>query len=142
MGLKQIDHGSKEYQQMIQLRMNILREPLGLNFSKEELEKEKDHILIAAYEEDEMLGCCMLKIIDSHTLQLRQMAVKNNLQLKGIGASIISFAEIVSRDKGFKKIIMHARDSAVGFYERFGYKLKGEQFTEVNLPHHVMEKKL
>ena len=84
----------------------------------------------------------MLKIIDSHTLQLRQMAVKNNLQLKGIGASIISFAEIVSRDKGFKKIIMHARDSAVGFYERFGYKLKGEQFTEVNLPHHVMEKKL
>lgn len=142
MGLKQIDHGSKEYQQMIQLRMNILREPLGLNFSKEELEKEKDHILIAAYEEDEMLGCCMLKVIDSHTLQLRQMAVKNNLQLKGIGASIISFAEIVSRDKGFKKIIMHARDSAVGFYERFGYKLKGEQFTEVNLPHHVMEKKL
>ncbi len=142
MGLKQIDHGSKEYQQMIQLRMNILREPLGLNFTKEELEKEKDHILIVAYEEDEMLGCCMLKKIDTHTLQLRQMAVKNNLQRKGIGASIMSFAETVSRDKGYKKIIMHARDSAVGFYERFGYKLKGEQFIEVNLPHHVMEKKL
>ena len=142
MGLKQIDHGSREYRQMIMLREIILREPLGLHFSKEELENEKDHILIAAYEDDEMLGCCMLKKIDTHTLQMRQMAVKNNLQGKGIGASIMSFAETLCRDKGYKKIIMHARDSAIGFYEKFGYKLKGEQFIELNLPHHVMEKKL
>jgi ribosomal protein S18 acetylase RimI-like enzyme len=70
------------------------------------------------------------------------MAVKDNLQRKGIGASIMSFAENLSRDKGYKKIIMHARDSAIGFYERCGYKKKGDQFIEINLPHHVMEKKL
>jgi N-acetylglutamate synthase-like GNAT family acetyltransferase len=142
MGLKQIDHGSKEYSQMIQLRQAILRDPLGLQFTNEELEEEKDHILIAAYEDEDMLGCCMLKKLDSHTLQLRQMAVKDNLQRKGIGASIMSFAENLSRDKGYKKIIMHARDSAIGFYERCGYKKKGDQFIEINLPHHVMEKKL
>ena len=142
MGLKQIDHGSKEYIQMIQLRQTILRDPLGLQFSPEELEEEKNHILIAAYDDDDMLGCCLLKKIDTHTLQLRQMAVKNNLQRKGIGASIMSFVETLSRDKGYKKIIMHARDSAIGFYERCGYKQKGEQFIEINLPHHVMEKRL
>jgi N-acetylglutamate synthase-like GNAT family acetyltransferase len=142
MGLKQIDHGSKEYTQMIQLRQAILRDPIGLQFSQEELDEEKDHILIAAYEDDDMLGCCMLKKVDNHTLQLRQMAVKDNLQRKGIGASIMSFAENLSRDKGYKKIIMHARDSAIGFYERCGYKKKGDQFIEINLPHHVMEKKL
>lgn len=142
MGLKQIDHGSKEYNEMIQLRQSILRDPLGLTFTPEELQAEKDHILIAAYEDDDLLGCCMLKKLDPETLQLRQMAVKNNLQRKGIGASIMSFAENLSRDKGYKRIIMHARDSAIGFYERFGYKQRGDQFTEVNLPHHVMEKKL
>jgi predicted N-acetyltransferase YhbS len=142
MGLMQIDHGSKEYMQMIQLRQAILRDPLGLQFSQEELEEEKNHILIAAYDDDDMLGCCLLKKIDVHTLQLRQMAVKNNLQRKGIGASIMSFVETLSRDKGYKKIIMHARDSAIGFYERCGYKQKGEQFIEINLPHHVMEKRL
>lgn len=142
MGLKQIDHGSKEYNEMILLRQTILRDPLGLQFTPEELQAEKDHILIAAYEDDDMLGCCMLKKIDPETLQLRQMAVKNNLQRKGVGASIMSFAENLSRDKGYKKIIMHARDTAIGFYERFGYKQRGDQFTEVNLPHHVMEKKL
>ncbi len=142
MGLKQIDHGSKEYKQMIALRYSILREPLGLSFTPEELEMEKDHILIAAFEEEDMLGCCMLKKIDNQTLQLRQMAVKNNLQGKGIGASIMSFAENISRDRGYRSIIMHARDTAIGFYEKFGYKVKGDPFIEINLPHHIMEKRI
>ncbi len=142
MGLKQIDHGTKEYQQMVQLRKLILRQPLGLSFTKEELDKEKDNILIAAFDEDEMLGCCMLTKIDDNTLQLRQMAVNNNLQGKGIGASIMSFAENLSRDRGYKKLIMHARKTATGFYEKFGFKVKGAEFLELNLPHHVMEKKI
>jgi N-acetylglutamate synthase-like GNAT family acetyltransferase len=142
MALKQIDHGSKEYEKMVQLRHLILRQPLGLSFSKEELEKEKDNILIGAFDEDDMLGCCMLTKIDDSTLQVRQMAVNNNLQGKGIGASIMAFAENLSRDKGYKKLIMHARNTAIGFYEKFGFKVKGGEFIEVNLPHHVMEKKL
>lgn len=142
MGLKQIDHGTSDYQKAIQLRYSILRAPLGLNFSQEDLDKEKDHIHIASFEDDELLGCCMLTKIDTHTLQLRQMAVKDNLQRKGIGASIVSFAESIAKDKGYRRIIMHARDTAIGFYEKFGYKLKGDEFTEVNLPHHVMEKNI
>jgi N-acetylglutamate synthase-like GNAT family acetyltransferase len=142
MGLKQIDHGTKEYEQMIQLRHMILRQPLGLCFTREELAMEKDNILIASFDDDEMLGCCMLTPVDKDTLQLRQMAVPDKLQGKGIGASIMSFAENLARDKGYKKMMMHARDTAIGFYEKFGYKVKGNTFNEVNLPHHIMEKKL
>lgn len=142
MGLKQIDHGTPEYDQMISLRTNILRKPLGLSFNKEELAEEKDHLLIAAFDEDEMLGCCMLCKTDEHTLRLRQMAVLDSLQGKGIGASIMGFAENLARDKGFSKILMHARDSAIGFYEKLGYKITSDVFTEVNVPHHVMEKKI
>ena len=142
MGLKQIDHGSSDYQKAIQLRYSILRAPLGLNFSQEDLDNEKEHIHIASFEDDDLLGCCMLTKIDQHTLQLRQMAVRTNLQRKGIGESIVSFAENIGRDKGYRRIIMHARDTAIGFYEKFGYKVKGDEFREVNLPHHVMEKNI
>jgi predicted N-acetyltransferase YhbS len=142
MALKQIDHGTKEYKQMVQLREEILRKPLGLTFSAEQLGNEKDDILIAAFEEDEMLGCCILTPLDDNTLRLRQMAVQKNLQGKGIGESIMNFAENLARDKGYKTLMMHARDTAIGFYERFGYKVKGEQFIEVNTPHHIMEKRL
>ena len=79
---------------------------------------------------------------DQTSLRLRQMAVQNNLQGKGIGASMMNFAELVSRDKGYKKLIMHARETAVGFYEKLGYKVVGDKFTEVTIPHYVMEKKL
>lgn len=142
MGLKIIDHGSSEYQKMIQLRYAILRQPLGLTFSQEELDQEGNHILIAAFDEDVILGCCMLIKKDRQTLQLRQMAVQNNLQGKGIGASIMAFVENISRDRGFKKVIMHARDSAIGFYEKFGYKAKGDPFMELNIPHIMMEKNI
>ena len=60
MALKILDHGSPEYRQMVKLRDDILRKPLGLGFSSEELEKEKDNMLIAAFEDEDMLGCCML----------------------------------------------------------------------------------
>ncbi len=142
MALKQIDYGSGEYQQMLRLRIDILRKPLGLTFSKEELAKEKDDILIAAFDEDEILGCCILTQMDEHCLRLRQMAVQKNLQGKGIGEAIMSFAENLARDKGYKVLMMHARDTAIGFYEKFGYTIKGDQFTEVNTKHHLMEKVL
>jgi len=142
MALKQIDHGSKAYQQMVQLRLEILRKPLGLSFTNDELDKEKNDILIAAFDEDQMLGCCILTKIDDRRIRLRQMAVQKKLQGKGIGESIISFAENIARDKGYKILMMHARDTAIGFYEKFGYTIKGEQFEEVKTKHHVMEKRL
>ena len=142
MALKQIDHGSKEYKQMVALRMEILRKPLGLNFSDDELVKEKEDILIGAFDEEKILACCLLTKVDNTTIKLRQMAVQNNLQGKGIGASMMSFAETVARDKGYKKLMMHARNTAIGFYEKFDFRVKGNEFIEVNVPHHVMEKKL
>lgn len=142
MGLKQIDHGSKEYQQMVTLRFEIMRKPLGLSFSPEELAKEKNDILIGAFDEDEMTGCCILTDISSGSVKLRQMAVLKNMQGKGIGETIIQFAENIARDKGYKTLTMHARDTAIGFYEKYGYKVEGAGFLEINIPHHIMKKKL
>jgi predicted GNAT family N-acyltransferase len=142
MALKQIDHGSKEYRQMVNLRNEILRRPLGLTFEPEELAREKEDILIGAFDDDEMLACCLMTKVDKNSLRLRQMAVQNNLQGKGIGASMMNFAEIVARDKGYKKLVMHARKTALGFYEKLGYKAIGNEFEEVTLPHYVMEKHL
>lgn len=142
MALKLIDHNSTEYQQMVKLRLDILRKPLGLSFTPEELEAEKDDILIGAFEDDQMLGCCLLTKTEPGTVRLRQMAVSGSLQGKGIGRQMMQFAENVARDFGYKRITMHARDSAIGFYEKFGYKPEGGEFIEVSLPHHVMEKRL
>ena len=142
MALKIIDHGTAEYRQMVKLRDDILRRPLGLTFSSEELDTEKDNLLIAAYEDDQMLGCCMLVEENPKTVRLRQMAVINDLQGKGIGKALMNFAENLARDRGYQKITMHARKNSVGFYEKMGYKKSGHEFEEITIPHYKMEKKL
>lgn len=142
MALKIIDHGTKEYQQMVKLRDDILRRPLGLTFDPEELESEKNNLLIGAFEDDNMLGCCMLVEEDSGVVKLRQMAVLNALQGKGIGRALMQFAENLARDHGYRVLTMHARKNAVGFYEKMGYRVKGSEFQEVSIPHYEMEKDL
>ncbi|MEO9023023.1 MAG: GNAT family N-acetyltransferase [Ginsengibacter sp.] len=142
MPIKQIDHGTQEYQQMIRLRNEILRKPLHLSLEQEDLDKEKDDILIGAFEEDKMLGCCLLAKVDKYSIRLRQMAVQDNLQGRGIGASLMHYAENVARDAGYEKLVMHARKTAVGFYEKLGYAITGNEFTEVSIPHFEMEKRL
>jgi N-acetylglutamate synthase-like GNAT family acetyltransferase len=142
MALKIIDHGTPEYRQMIKLRDDILRKPLGLGFSKEELEKEKENVLIAAFEEEDILGCCMLVEEKTDTVRLRQMAVLNDLQGKGIGRALMGFAENLARDRGYKVISMHARKSTVNFFEKMGYKIASDEFVELTIPHCIMEKQL
>ena len=110
--------------------------------SKEELEKEKEDMLIGAFEDDQMLGCCLLTKVGTDAVRLRQMAVKAGLQGKGIGRVLMQFAENLARDRGYKKISMHARNNAVGFYEKMGYKKKGKPFEEITIAHYLMEKEL
>lgn len=142
MALKIIDHGTVEYQQMVKLRDEILRRPLGLGFTPEELEEEKDNMLIAAFEDDKMLGCCMLLEEQPRIVRLRQMAVRNDLQGKGIGRALMNFAENLARDRGYRTVRMHARQNAIGFYEKMGYRTVGDSFVEVTILHYVMEKML
>ncbi|MEY5034844.1 MAG: hypothetical protein RL447_1222 [Bacteroidota bacterium] len=142
MALKIIDHGSPEYREMTRLREQILRRPLGLTLDSEELETERPHVHIGAFEEDSLLGCCMLVREDDRTVRLRQMAVSDDIQRKGIGKALMNFAENIARDQGYRNLIMHARQHAIGFYEKMGYRVTSTEFTEVTIPHVVMEKSL
>lgn len=142
MALKIIDHGTAEYRQMVKLRDDLLRKPLGLGFTNEELQNEKENVLIAAFEDERMLGCCMLVEEKPDCVRLRQMAVSDDLQGKGIGRALMNFAENIARDRGYKTITMHARKDVVGFYEKMDYKVTGNEFIEITIPHFRMEKKL
>lgn len=142
MAIKIIDYGSKEYDQMIELRKSVLRKPLGLTYSKEDLERDKNDLLIGAFEEDIILACCILTKKEPDTFQLRQMAVDQKMQRNGVGAAIMHFAENLAKDSRGKQIMMHARKTAIGFYEKLGYTAAGNEFSEVGIPHVQMSKNL
>lgn len=142
MEMKLIHPNSKEYEQMITLRITQLLEPIGVPASYIEKGKEKHDFLIAAFENNEIIGCCVLTPKDNAVIQLRQMAVRKDLRGKRIGAAIIEFAEEVAKENNFSVLMMHARDPVIDFYKKCGYEIEGDQFFEVGMGHHKMQKQL
>ncbi len=142
MEIRVIKVNSNEYKQMVALRMNVLLDPIGIPWSYINPQKEENDLLIGAFEEQELIGCCILTAVDQSTIQLRQMAVKKNAQQSGIGRKIVAFAETLARQNGYSTLMMHARDNVLQFYIKCGYNISGEQFTEVGIDHHRMEKQL
>ena len=140
--LAQIDCGSDRYRELVAFRRRILRTPLGLDFTPRQLADEQADIHIAAYFEGELVGCVVLTAVDRSVVRLRQMAVHPDHQGRGVGAQIVSFAEALAAERGYRDIILNARESAVGFYERTGYVATGEIFIEVTIPHRRMVKRL
>jgi N-acetylglutamate synthase-like GNAT family acetyltransferase len=140
--LAQIDYGSNRYRELVEFRRQILRTPLGLDFTPRQLTEEQADIHIAAYFEGELVGCVVLTDVNSSVVRLRQMAVRPDHQGRGVGAQIVSFAEKSAAERGYREIILNARDTAVHFYERAGYAATGQVFTEVTIPHRRMVKRL
>ena len=140
--IRTIAHDSNEYEQMIQLRIKALLEPIGVPAHYIVPEKERNDFFIAAFEENKMVGCCVLTPQENGVVQLRQMAVLKEMQGKKIGAAIIAFAEKVAKENGFTVLMMHARNPVITFYEKCGYTTAGEEFFEVGIGHHKMQKNL
>ncbi len=123
----------------IELRREILRIPLKLNFTLEELANENNQIHIGAILNNEIVGVLLLKQIEN-TLKMRQVAVDLNFQNKGIGKKMVNFSENYAKKNGFKLIELNARITAVPFYNQLNYEIEGEIFEEVGIKHLKMIK--
>ncbi len=55
---------------------------------------------------------------------------------------MVKYSEDLARKLGLKEMVLHARETAVPFYERLGYTRVGDVFTEVTIPHRVMVRAL
>ena len=134
--------GSSEYHSMCRLRDEVLRKPIGLRLTDAEISRDKNDILLVCMENGEAIACCILTEINSDTVQLRQMAVSPVYQQKGLGKKLLLFAEKTARENCYSVIRMHARKTAVGFYEKSGYTVIGKEFTEVGIPHFEMMREI
>ena len=67
-----------------------------------------------------------LHYADHNTLQIRYMAVVENLRGRGIGCPVLKCLETAARERKAQRFILDARETAVGFYQRQGYLIVGE----------------
>ena len=139
--ISDVPHGSPAYWATVAVRDLILRKPLGLSFSAEELEAEKDSHHVACYRGERLVGCLVLHP-QGDDVRMRQVAVVADLQRQGIGKAMVQYSEALTRKLGFRLMVLHARETAVAFYEKLGYSRLGDRFEEVTIPHWTMVKRL
>ena len=138
---KIVGYGSEEYKKAVALREEILRRPLGLHFTKEELELERDYVHIAGFLGQEMCTTAVL-VPDGHALKMQRVASKAQWQGKGMGSALVRFCEEYAKQHGFQSIYCHARNTAIPFYLKNQYLLENEPFDEDGILHQKMRKTL
>src|SRR5262245_65121619 len=134
--------GSDLYRRAVALRETILRAPLGLSLTPDELADDARRRHFCATSRGAVVVSVSMKTLDGETVQLRQMAVMADRQLEGIGTRLLACGEGWAQSHGYRTIVLNARVGSDGFYSRLGNRAEGERFVENTVPHIRMTKRL
>ena len=134
--------GSSRWREMVALRHRVLRLPLGLDYSTEQLADEVDQIHLALWQDDVLAGTLLLMPPDRDGEgKLRQMAIRPEMERRGFGTALARRGEDELQRLGATGARLAARESAIRFYKRLGYAVEGASFIEVTLRHRLMRRR-
>lgn len=139
--LREISYGSTAYLAEVELRRKVLRLPLSLDFVPSDFLPEPQEFHLGAFDGNQLIACLVLTPLGD-SVKMRQVAVEPSAQGRGIGTRLVRFSEEFASHRGFTKMILSARSTAIPFYERLGYEVVGEPYEEVTIPHSMMERDL
>jgi predicted GNAT family N-acyltransferase len=71
--------------------------------------------------------------------KLGRMAVSREARGTGVGAALLAAALRAADARGLL-VVLSAQESAVGFYERYGFVVDGPPFEEAGIPHRPMRR--
>ena len=138
---RDVEFGSEEYGEELALRDEVLRRPIGQSITDDDLSGEGGFRHIGAFDGNYLVGCMVLRP-GAKTVRMAQVAVREEYRGRGVGRAMAEFAEICAREMGADAILLHARKTALGFYEKLGFEETGGEFLELGIPHYPMRKDL
>lgn len=140
--LRFIDPDDPAYEAERELRYQVLRRPLGDPRGSEAFPFEAQSLHLVATIGPEVVGCVLFHPDGRGGGRLFQMAVRADLQGTGVGRALVQALQARLKEEGLREITLHAREHAVGFYQRLGYACFGAPYLEVGIPHRHMRKDL
>jgi predicted GNAT family N-acyltransferase len=132
----------QEWEQYYQLRYEVLRKPWNQPLGSEKDKDDATSQHLALFDErGDVMGVCRLQLNSPLEAQVRYMAVSPKVQGQSKGNLLMQAAEEAARKQGAEKLILQARENAVRFYERNGYKVVETSYLLFNsIQHYLMEK--
>lgn len=98
---------------------------------------------MAVNDDDEVIAVARLQFNSDTEAQIRYMAVAIQHQRQGIGRRLIKTMEAHASGSACKTIVLHAREPAVGFYQKLGYSIDKKSYLLFDeIQHYRMSKAL
>lgn len=91
---------------------------------------------------DQKIVCVASLYIDNKSARLRKFATLKLFQGKGIGSCMLNHLIKNLKQQGINYLWFDARESAVGFYKRFGFHSSGELFYKSRVEYYKMHQHL
>jgi len=134
--VKQMEIRRITWEQTIPVRHKVLWPNKPPEFCKVDGDEEGVHF--GAFINNELI-CVASVYIKQEKARLRKFATDDHFQKKGIGSKVLEF--IISYLKGMevKEFWCDARESALGFYERFGMCPFSDRFYKEDEPYLKMK---
>jgi GNAT superfamily N-acetyltransferase len=133
---------AQEWELYYDLRYRILREPLGKERGSEKNEGDANAIHFSLFDGKQIQAVARLDGLEDGICQARFVAVETHSQGKGYGRLIMEALETKAAELGYSKMILHARDYALPFYEKIGYDLIGPSYKLFGVLQHFQMEKL
>ena len=136
-----------ELKKVQQLRHAVL-DPARLIETDHELGPEdfdKANIHVAAFLGEEVVGTVRLDLIENNptVYEVRKMAVDPTIKKRGIGRRVLEAALSDAHLQGCNLVTLDAREEAIPFFERVGFKLTGDHIVHADgIPNYVMRRNL
>jgi N-acetylglutamate synthase-like GNAT family acetyltransferase len=125
------------------LRWRVLREQWTKARDSGRDEHEDDAFHLTAWDGPRLVGTGRLHFNTPQEAQVRCMAVEEAYRSTGVGSLILNALEQRARQLGATVVMLNAREGAVSFYQKHGYRLMDQTNTLFNLiPHWRMQKDL
>jgi len=96
----------------------------------DELDENSSHVLVLSEKRD-AVGTGRLE----PNGKIARLAVVAKYRGRGVGELILKRLIALARERGQRRVFLHAQTQALDFYRKFGFVCDGEVFMEAGIPH-------
>ncbi|MDO8950048.1 MAG: GNAT family N-acetyltransferase [Actinomycetota bacterium] len=139
--LEWVHHTDPRMSHVTDLRHTVLMAPFGVKRDENWGDEDPHSHHLLALEGDRIVGYSRL-LEDGAAAQIRQVAVAFDRQQAGVGTALMLETLRRANALGLAPVFLHARLSAVRFYERLGFAVVSDEpfpYGRTGLPHVRME---
>ena len=125
---------------MIRTRVFVIEQNIAANLETDEFENTSTHYLVSNGEG--FIATARSRFLeDKETAKIERVAVLKEARGKGVGRQLMDYIlNDLYTYPHLKTIKLGSQNTAIGFYQKLGFQIIGEEYIDAGIPHHLMMK--